>query len=675
MHEFDHFPLLYVKEWLLLIAVAVTGAGVRLAVGEDRQPARERLGDVFLSLPFGLGILLAIGWLAVRLSLLLRLPSPFRVSVVAILATIMCAAVVCARFLLRTWPEAGWRSWTTSLAGLGLLGVVGVVPLLPLLYSKDVVFFAGVGTDSTGYIRAAKSMTEGWYFQPVPPITLADTLRYPDRGWTYWLMMLRDRPIAHYLIAVLSSLTRTNPFQAYLMSGSLAPIVLSSFLMFLVLSLCRGAVWIRLLLLLPSAALTTLAGLTGNFFHQFVGHVWSVVSVVVLAPAIYVVCLRRSSAPWSLGFATFIPSFIVMGIYDLRFAVLVPAAAVGARLVGSRGLRIRTILADAFFAIVGLLAAAALGGHLSALASVFRRFNVNQFPEQRFSVDFFFYQAAMVADDRWPKPLLIVLGTVVLLGTIVLWRRTRLDHQPEVDPGIPFVSNYVSVVLIGTVAGTCLLLWTGNDWAAHKMLYWAAAAAVIAGTLLLIDSANHARYLRTGALGALIVLCAAGSIRATTAMADRFVRGGPDYGVIRAPDFLRFAARLRSVGPEVVWFDGDVLDSLVFLAYFGEGAWITLEPYRLWYDGGAGIYARFSMISDSKLLSVPGEPPEFGLSAVYQESVSRPEVRRADWIAAVSTHGRRPQPDWCSGPYCITMISPAELHERSKNSTPSRFVP
>jgi hypothetical protein len=72
---------------------------------------------------------------------------------------------------------------------------------------RRLLFFAGSGTDSTGYTRVAQAIVDGWYFKDVPAPTDEDRLYRPARVWTRLMKKLDDRPGTYGLVAITSRFT------------------------------------------------------------------------------------------------------------------------------------------------------------------------------------------------------------------------------------------------------------------------------------------------------------------------------------------------------------------------------------------------------------------------------------------------------------------------------------
>jgi len=679
MREFASLPWLYLKEWLLLAVCALAAMGY-LDLGSRLPLASGRSAASFaVALPLGVAGLLASGYLALRIAVMLGLPAPFvlSVGVVVAVAVVGLLLFVFRRVLFFTDRACGWsrpdarQALAVALVLVALVGM-GLLPLLPLAGSGDIVFYAGSGTDATGYVRAARSMMEGWYFRPVPRITMSDVLYHTDRAWTFGLIAINDRPVTFYLIGAVATLTRLDPFQAYLVVESMAVVVVAAFAAFLVLGFSRSEGRSRAAALLLALGLVMLAGLTGDLFRQYLGHVWSIVTGVVVAPAVFWTCLRAGggASVWPVCLATFMVALISIGTYDVRFALFTVAASLGAWALVFGNRDWRKLGGTMIAAGISGLAASWIGGSAAKDLAGLRAFNLNQFPVIRFSVDDFLVQAGLQIEPTRSFRLVLAglsLSFVVAHG-FLLWRTLRTRREPPSEEvAFRFLSSDAFLIHLGSLVAVGVLVGIGNNWAAQKTLHWVTAAQVTSGTLWLVALGDRGRHRLAAATGVAILGCAVLSVVTTWRWSRAVIEQPARYGVIDRNGLLRVGAELETLRPQVVWFEGNIPEWLLFYSCFHDGGWATLAPYPLWYHGG-GLFLRNRHLDSD--LRRPGEPRDVLLKRLYGEALHQPGVQGAGTVVAVLAEDATA--GWpegrCGKPYCLIRSSVEELMQRAAES-------
>ena len=673
MQDFQSLPVLYLKAWLLMGACAMAALGfldirTRLQEGSGRCIAM-----LCISLPLGVTGLLVAGYLSLRLMVVLGVRFPVFPSAALSGVVILLGVIL---FVRREAHErhsrsdgshqASHRRGATAIFVLLTLAVMGLLPLLPMAVAPDVVFYAGVGTDATGYVRAARSMMEGWYFEPIPTITLRDVLYHSDRAWTYTLIASKERPLAFYLIALVATLCRLNPFQAYLVAESMAIILLSAMALFVVFAFSRFEGFLRASVAVLALALVLMSSLVGDLFRQFLGHAWSMIAGIVIAPGVFWVCLRTRRPNWSLPLAAFVIALIAIGVYDIRYAIFTLMASITAwAVIPMVGWRTRA--AAVALAITAATAASVIGGFAGRDLGSLRTFNLNQFPGITLSLDGFLGQAGLEwAPTAWFRYLwMALLAATLIAHGLAFAKGCKASVMTDLtDTGARLISNCAFLLQLGSLLAVLALARMGNDWAAHKTLFWVTAAQVISGTMWLVSMANNRSYPLLAVVSVAVVVSTTVAIQTTLHWTGKVLAHPEACGVIARRGLLEVGSELERVRPDVVWFEGSILEWLVFYSQFHDARWAYLAPYPLWHHGG-GLFYRTGQLADPETMPMDGS-----LARAYKATLSRPEVQDARTIIrVVAADAGAGWPDArCGRSYCLVRMSLDGLMSRALES-------
>jgi hypothetical protein len=667
--SFDPISLVIAKECVLLLVA--WGAGLGFLGRSDPLEGVPRSTAVFAALPLGIAVLLVVGTLSLRVALVAGLPRPFHTS-------LCCVAAAAVSGVLRAvWQRRRQTErWAVPEAfGPAVLALfaLALTPFLPMLLEPDIVFYAGHGTDASGYARAADAIIDGYYFDPAPTISMDDVLLRPGRAWTFHLIRIQDRPLAFYVIALFSAGAHVPTLQGCLIAGSAALVIVGA--AFVAVAAAGERILLSTTSVLAAAATAALTGMTGNLFHQFLGQVWSVVAAVAFIPVLYWAALRQRSFVAGAGLATLAAALLMSGLYDVRFAAVSVAAALAALIWARQGQDWRTTLVGLGASALAPALASLLAGTWAADLAKLRSPHLRLWPATDLSFSAFAAQSGL-----WPRaagPWIEYLAPVVAFLAIAAQAGGLLERGSRA-PVRRFLRGYAFLLSLGTVAMICGLAAAGNNWAAHKAIYIALPALCL-GIVLSLGSleARRSRVWRAAG-GTLLFLSVCGPAAAAYRTARTVIDDPGRFGVVTRAGLLQAAKRLARARAEVVWFDGSMLDYVLFFSV-SEDRWRMIAPFTVWQSGGA-MYLGFT---DRWTPDVaPETTPPFEQKArrlwfeeasrrLYARAVSHADVQGAQRIVRVYPEvasGEAASDARCAGGWCTAPLSAADLAEKATAS-------
>lgn len=621
---FNSVMVLFIKYILLLILIVFIGLCLHTLINKRKSNVVQTI-DLFISLPLGFLFILFIGFFITRITNFLGTGHNLIIS--AIVALLFCAVI--AVFGVRQLLKSKFELNAYSLLILTPI-IAGLFPLLPLFSDNNLVYYSGAGTDATGYIRAAQSMLEDWYFSPVN-VNNADPFLHPDRGWTYYLMLIEDRPLSFFIIAFVSMLSRSNVFQGYVLSGALAITLLTTFMMILAYVVVKKEKYLPFIAILP--IILGIVSLSGNLFHQFFGNVWACVVIIAFGPLLFFSVVKYRTF-YLLPVYSFVYGLLAVPIYDLKYAVfsfLILFVALAVTIYREKWVYLLLMLP--MFALA-VLASQSWEATLRAFSVEKRTF---------LDVDLYGFIKNFVAEVCLGTTdyavycfiALTVLSSMLVVFDLITYFRTRRE-----DPEIHFFKFFILLLFAGCLALEVYLYSTNNLWAADKHLYLFLAVLL---TYVFVKIISHGKI-----VAALIIVVVLNVSYLSISMnLDNYnqVKQTPQlYGVITIDGLLQVGTILDNSQPKLVWFEGNILDYLVFVSYLSNKPWISLAPYDQWYHGG-GLYYRITTI-------ISGQDPQ----KVYNDYLTNLKV---DHITVVSKNEMKDSK--CFGSYCIKDVAPTAL--------------
>lgn len=641
MIEFLMLPNLYFRLCLFLLLMMGVGLSLTLFFKEVRDQEKPLgIADFFLSPLIGFMVIVFIGYSTLRLLTLFGNARPFWRSLFFLY---LCTSFIIAGgiyFFLKKWRQF---VWTDSLSILPVLTtfLMGIFPLLPMLIEREATFFAGLGTDAFGYIRVAQSMVDGWYFQPVPELGLADILFHSGRGWSYAVILTQDRPLIYYIVAMVSSMLNINPFQAYLLCGAIPSILFPSYLLFFAFSYPRRK---RVNYFLTTLAffVASLTAFAGNFYHQFLGHVWAIFFLAVLGPSIFLFGFQINHQKKILPVFSFIFCFLSISLYDIRFTIIAFIALFFSFILNFHRFKDGVAI---FWIFVSLIPAAAFAGNIPViLRSIFSPMETGGHFRPSFSLQAFLMESGLASGSSLSISIFLSLYCCLLILTFSNLKN-RLRSVPEnISETSHFLCTYNYLMMYGSLALVSFMLMKSNLWAADKILYLAIPFLIISLFFLIMEESNSRFNTKTAILSVLIVLNVYMSIAKNISVAKDIIENKNSL-LIKQDSLSSLSKELNRLKPQLVWFDGNIMAYLAFITFFQDTEWVSLADYETWYHGG-GIYPRyiFKDAPDPKI--------------VYKNLLQRNEVRNARnaVVASMKKYMHRRVENYFSN-YSIELIS------------------
>jgi hypothetical protein len=572
---FQPFWLLALKFFFLLIFLNAVGAGsIYLTCHRDTGKASRFPWPLYL--PLGFGVTMTVGLILVRVLVITKAPY---FAVVSMGAALAGGALIILAFR-RYGARACGLQIPRCLVLLALTGFSFALTLTPLLIQPQMRYFAGAGTDSTGYIRIGKAMVDGWYFLPAPVSTLQDRIYRPARPWSLMMAKTEDRPGTYALVGVLSQWMRINVFQAQMLAGVLMVALFAAMLLFI--ADASGLPHpMRVLLGAAGLLLVPASGLIATFYNQFLAQMVCTVILVAVCPAIGIWMLLTEFDWRGIALGTFSASLMACYFYDSRFSLavacsLVPAFAVTGLLLNEGLMRRGRNVA------LGLVGCALppflLHGRTFMLGSV------PHFPDSTPLSEFIYLGG--LGFNNWPTVLFYVLLWALLTGGLTNCDRI-LAHLRKQDPLCGGLFGFLfNCCLLASVAGMVFIMAYGdNPYGVKRGLWSLLPALIVLGifylSVILSDSRGRLRAAAGFCCVLIIIVVSALSLYRHVYFASLIANSRDAYGVITENTVSQLDA-VRAVPQLPVMLTLDALPFLQLATILDDSGHPIYDPFSAW---------------------------------------------------------------------------------------------